>query len=70
MLFDSKGCIKRYSNPIEILKEFYELRLDRYQIRKEYLEGIMSAEALKLENQARFIQEVAEAKIKIDDISK
>ncbi|XP_064646411.1 DNA topoisomerase 2-alpha-like isoform X2 [Lineus longissimus] len=70
VLFDSKGCIKRYSTPIEILKEFFELRMDRYQIRKEYMEGIMSAEALKLENQARFIQEVAEAKIKIEDIRK
>ena len=57
MLFDHKGCIHRYENVLEILKEFYKLRLDFYQKRKNYLQGLLSAESLKLDNQARFICE-------------
>ena len=45
---------------IEILKEFYEVRLDMYCKRKVYLEGHLAAEALKLESQARFLLEKIE----------
>ena len=69
VLFDSNGCIKRYTSPMEILQEFYTVRLTRYQIRKDYLEGLLAAEALKLENMARFILEMVEKTITVDDIS-
>lgn len=57
MLFDAAGCIRRYENVESILKEFYELRLEFYRRRKDYLEGMLAAESLKLDNQARFIVE-------------
>lgn len=47
---------------LDILREFYTLRLDYYQRRKDYLEGMLSAESLRLDNQARFIME------KIDNV--
>ena len=65
MLFDSHGCIKRYTNVGEIFHEFYTLRLEYYQRRKDYMEGILTAESLKLENQARFILEKVEGVIVI-----
>ncbi|KAJ3662202.1 hypothetical protein Zmor_006558 [Zophobas morio] len=55
--FDELGCIKRFDSVVDILKEFYVLRLTMYQKRKDYLEGMLEAEAAKLSNQARFIME-------------
>ena len=63
VLFDRHGCLKRYSSATEILTEFFDLRLDMYQRRKHYLEGMLTAEASKLTNQARFIVEKIEGKI-------
>ena len=57
VLFDSNGCLKRYDTPEEILKDFFPVRLEHYVKRKAYFEGILEAETLKLENQARFIVE-------------
>lgn len=65
MLFDGSGCIRRFDNVEDILKEFYEYRLDHYQKRKDYLEGFLSAESLKLDNQARFICEKIDGLITI-----
>lgn len=38
---------------MQILREFYALRLDFYGKRKDYLVGMLGAEAAKLTNQAR-----------------
>ena len=58
MLFDASGCLKRYRESTEILKEFYSLRLERYRQRKEWLEGKLQAEADKITQQARFVLEM------------
>jgi len=65
VLFDSASCIKRYTSVTEILTEFYDLRLQYYVKRKEYMEGMLSAESLKLANQARFICEKIDGRIAI-----
>jgi DNA topoisomerase-2 len=65
VLFDHNGCIKRYERITEILKEFFDVRLNLYQKRKEYLEGLLSAEASRLENIARFIMEKIDGLITI-----
>lgn len=57
VLFDGKGCLKKYDTPEEIMKDFFPVRLEHYVKRKAYYEGILEAETLKLENQARFIIE-------------
>ena len=67
MLFDHAGCIRRYDTPEEILREFFDLRLDYYRRRKDYLEGMLAAESLKLDNQARFICEKIEGTIVIGE---
>lgn len=67
VLFDGAGCIKRYANVEEIFREFYALRMEYYFKRKEYLEGMLTAESLKLNNQARFICEKIENLISIEN---
>ena len=48
-----------------ILKEFHGLRLQRYIMRKAYMEGMLQAESDRLNNQARFIIEKIEGTIVI-----
>jgi len=69
VLFDAASCIRRYTSVTEILNEFYELRLKYYVKRKEYMEGMLSAESLKLANQARFICEKIDGRIAIGNVT-
>lgn len=45
--------LKKYETTLQILREFYAVRLEFYGKRKDYLEGMLGAEAAKLTNQAR-----------------
>ncbi|ROJ30508.1 DNA topoisomerase 2-beta [Anabarilius grahami] len=70
VLFDHMGCLKRYESVQEILKEFFELRLHYYKLRKDWLVGSLGAESAKLSNQARFVLEKIEGKLSIENKSK
>ncbi|XP_029976326.1 DNA topoisomerase 2-beta isoform X2 [Salarias fasciatus] len=70
VLFDHMGCLKRYDSVQDILREFFELRLHYYKLRKDWLLGSLGAEAAKLSNQARFVLEKIEGKITIENKSK
>lgn len=65
VLFDHMGCLKKYETVQDILKEFFDLRLSYYGLRKEWLVGMLGAESTKLNNQARFILEKIQGKITI-----
>lgn len=65
VLFDHMGCLKRYDSVQDMLREFFELRLHYYKLRKDWLQGSLGAEAAKLSNQARFVLEKIEGKISI-----
>ncbi|KAF7726958.1 DNA topoisomerase 2 [Apophysomyces ossiformis] len=54
--FDKEGKIKKYNSAEEILKEFYDLRLEYYQKRKEYLIYVLNDEYERLDNKSRFIE--------------
>ncbi|KAG9335653.1 hypothetical protein JZ751_004304 [Albula glossodonta] len=70
VLFDHMGCLKRYESVNDILKEFFELRLHYYKLRKDWLAGMLGAESAKLSNQARFVLEKIDGKISIENRSK
>ncbi|KAG1705837.1 DNA topoisomerase 2-beta [Nymphon striatum] len=65
VLFDADGCIKKYKTVEKILKEFFTVRLEFYHKRKAYLDGMLSAEASKLDNQVRFILEKISGKVAV-----
>uniref|UniRef100_A0A8C5XVJ7 DNA topoisomerase 2 n=1 Tax=Microcebus murinus TaxID=30608 RepID=A0A8C5XVJ7_MICMU len=67
VLFDHVGCLKKYDTVLDILRDFFELRLKYYGLRKEWLLGMLGAESAKLNNQARFILEKIEGKIIIEN---
>lgn len=70
VLFDHMGCLKKYETVQDILKEFFDLRLHYYSLRKEWLVGMLGAEAARLNNQARFILEKIQGKITIENKTK
>ncbi|KAJ0003730.1 hypothetical protein NQD34_008828 [Periophthalmus magnuspinnatus] len=70
VLFDHMGCLKRYESVNDILKEFFELRLHYYKLRKDWQLGSLGAESAKLSNQARFVLEKIEGKISIENKTK
>lgn len=57
VLFDHVGSLKKYESVQDILKDFFELRLKYYVLRKDWLLGMLGAESARLSNQARFILE-------------
>ena len=60
VLFSPEGKIKKYNSVEEILDTFYNLRLEYYHIRKEYMISVLKKELATLSNKARFIKMVIE----------
>jgi len=56
--FDREGRIKKFMSAEDILREFYEVRLEYYQKRKEYLKAEYSKGHRMLSNKAKFILEI------------
>ncbi|KAF6730937.1 DNA topoisomerase 2-alpha [Oryzias melastigma] len=67
VLFDHTGSLKKYESVQGILKEFFELRMKYYVLRKEWLTGMLGAESSKLSNQARFILEKIQGTLVIEN---
>lgn len=65
--FDELGCLRRFESVMDMLEEFFTLRLKTYQRRKEFLEGMLEAEAAKLSNQARFIMEKCSGELVVEN---
>lgn len=65
--FDEFGCLKKYESVMTILQDFYTLRMKMYTKRKEYLLGVLNAEAAKLSNQARFIMEKCSGELVVEN---
>ncbi|XP_005191756.1 DNA topoisomerase 2 [Musca domestica] len=65
--FDELNCLRRYPTSVDILRSFYPLRLDYYQKRKDYLVGMLTAQADRLTDQARFILEKCERTLVVEN---
>ncbi|KAM4524311.1 DNA topoisomerase 2-alpha isoform 2-T2 [Odontesthes bonariensis] len=67
VLFDHVGSLKKYDSVQDILKDFFELRMKYYVLRKDWLTGMLGAESSKLSNQARFILEKIQGTLVIEN---
>ncbi|XP_068162195.1 DNA topoisomerase 2-alpha isoform X2 [Antennarius striatus] len=67
VLFDHVGSLKKYESVQDILKDFFELRMKYYVLRKDWLVGMLGAESSKLNNQARFILEKIQGTLVIEN---
>ncbi|QCD95617.1 DNA topoisomerase II [Vigna unguiculata] len=66
-LFDAEGKIKKYDSPEEILEEFFPLRLDYYERRKNYILNNLERLLLVLDNKVRFILGVVSGEIIVNN---
>ena len=60
VLFSPEGKLKKYNSIEEILETFYNLRLNYYQLRKDYMISVLKKEVATLSNKVRFIKMVIE----------
>lgn len=67
-LFDPKGIIKRYIDVEEIMNEFYDLRMEYYTRRRDYLLKKLEREMLILKMKVQFINDVIDKKVKINNV--
>ncbi|KAJ8613066.1 hypothetical protein MRB53_037118 [Persea americana] len=61
--FDRHGRIHKYATVLDIMEEFYHVRLDLYSKRKAYMLGEMQKELEKLSNQARFVKMIIDGEL-------
>jgi DNA topoisomerase-2 len=57
-LFDTEARIVKYASPEDILKDFFDLRMDFYVKRKNLILKKLRREQRMLSNKARFVEEV------------
>lgn len=63
--FDREGRMHRYESVIDIMEEFYHVRLDLYARRKTHLLDELNKKLQKLTNQARFIKMIIDNKLTV-----
>jgi DNA gyrase/topoisomerase IV subunit B len=62
-MFNRECKLHKYGSVEEIIEDFYGVRMDLYQKRKNYLLGAMEQRLVKLSNRARYIQETLKGTI-------
>ena len=70
VLFSPEGKIKKYATPLEILDDFYFLRLGFYQRRKEHLVDQLKLVYDRLSNQARFVSMIIAKELSVSNRKK
>jgi len=70
VLFDSHGQLRKYESVVDVISEFYGVRMYMYHQRKEHLIRELSSQVLKLNNKVRFIKAVVSEKFRINNRKK
>lgn len=68
--FNENCQIQKFNNPIDIIKQFYNVRLTYYQKRKDYICENITNQLLILNNKIRFMTDIIEEKIIVHKIKK
>lgn len=66
-LFDVNGTIKKYENPVEIMKEFYITRYKIYQKRKQHELDILEYQLKLISYKVKFILLIIEKKLVVNN---
>jgi len=67
-LFDATGKIKKYNNPDEIIDDYYNVRLEFYEKRRQFLIMKLEERKFKLSNLGKFINLIIKGVIKINNV--
>ncbi len=66
-LFDATGTIKKFHTPEDVIEEYYPVRLNLYEDRKNYELSKLSVKKKMLDNRSRFIEMVSDGNIEIQN---
>ena len=69
-LYTSDGKIKKYENVLDILREFYIIRLNAYKDRKNNLIEKITKEIIHMDSRIKFILDVIEERLKLMNAKK
>ena len=69
-LFNCKGAIHKYDSPLEIMEEYYDIRLEYYEKRKKYQLGILKEELTLISYKVKFLLLVIDKKLIINNKKK
>ena len=67
---DENGELKIFDKAEDIVKHFVSVRLEWYQIRKDYLIDKTEKQLSLVTNKARFIKDIFDGKLKINNVPK
>lgn len=70
VLFDANGKIWKYENVNQIIKEFYEVWLERYHKWKDYMLKLLNKQHLIALNKHNFVKGFLENTLKISGLKK
>lgn len=62
-MYDSEGKIRLYGNELDVMEEFYKIRMDTYKRRKAYLIEKLKYDVRTISSRARFINAVINEEI-------
>jgi len=62
-LFNYEDKLKKYENVEEIIDDYYQIRLEFYEDRKDYMIEALEREIMILTNKAKYIQEVLDGTV-------
>jgi len=66
--FNSQGKLQKYNSALDILKEFYEIRIDAYEKRKSHQIEMLKLQIFIEESKQKFIQAIISNKLQLHKI--
>lgn len=70
VLFNNEGKIYRYNTDADIVKEWFDLRLNLYTLRKEHMLAKLKKDYEMLRNKVRFIKAVINDEVNIKKVKR
>lgn len=69
-LYNSRGQIQKYDTAIDIIKEFYHVRIEYFKKRKQYICQKLEEDMAVMQNKIRFIRAVVSGDIQVSKLKK
>jgi DNA topoisomerase-2 len=69
-LYNHKGQITKYNTPLDVILEFYQVRLNYYTKRKNYIIDQLEKDMEIMQNKIRFIKAVISRELEVSEMKK
>ena len=69
-MFDMNAMIHKFDSTCEVMRKFFDIRIEFYEKRKDYLAGKLTEEFEKLDNKVKFIVAVCTGKLVVSNRKK